>query len=390
MTAWFPRVVIAAATMQFVIFIVRPVISYQALSLGATPSELGLIVASYSVVSLCVCIPLGRSIDRHGELPFQLAGSLVVLPPLALLLLTRDLALLALASAAIGVGQLLMIVASQTVIARGADADLRDRRFATFTLMTSVTMFAAPAVAGLILSSGSGQTHQIQAAYVVALCLAALGVVTAASLVLRPGALVNRPTTTFEGGRAALGEVLRSRSVTTAILVGFSVLSAADLLIAFMPAYGEQRGITPRDVGFLIAAYGLAAILARLALVRLLRRFDRMSLLAGCLGLAAAMLALVPAVGSLPVLYALMLGSGFGIGLCQPIAIAWVAGSVRPGIRGTAMSARMVGNRLGQTVVPLGVAALAGAAGVAAAFVAPALLLAGAGLLVRRSRRRLE
>ena len=46
------------------------------------------------------------------------------------------------------------------------------------------------------------------------------------------------------------------------------------------------------------------------------------------------------------------------------------------------MSIRMAGNRLGQTVVPLGVASLAGAAGVAAAFAGPAgLLFVAAGLV---------
>ena len=78
----------------------------------------------------------------------------------------------------------------------------------------------------------------------------------------------------------------------------------------------------------------------------------------------------------LPGLYVLMVGTGIGIGLCQPIAIGRVAGAVRPSVRGTAMSVRMVGNRLGQIIMPLGVAALAGAAGAAAAFIAPAALLA--------------
>ena len=81
-----------------------------------------------------------------------------------------------------------------------------------------------------------------------------------------------------------------------------------------------------------------------------------------------------------------MLTSGVGIGLCQPIAIGWVASAVPPKVRGTAMSIRMAGNRLGQTVVPLGVAGLAASVGVAAAFVGPAALLFVASGLVFWSR----
>ncbi|BDH56547.1 hypothetical protein [Tsukamurella sp. PLM1] len=73
---------------------------------------------------------------------------------------------------------------------------------------------------------------------------------------------------------------------------------------------------------------------------------------------------------------------GATLGLCQPIALAWVASGVRPEVRGTAMSMRLAGNRLGQTVVPLGVAALAGPVGLAVAFVGPAALLAAAAALV--------
>ena len=388
-TGWFPRVVVAVSLAQFVVFIVRPVISYQALDLGATPRQLGLLVASYSVIALGTCLPLGRAIDRRGERPFQLAGSLLLLPPLVLLVVAKNLVWLAVASAAFGLAQLLIIVASQTVIARGVDAERRDGRFATFTLMTSITQFAAPAAAGLLISSGTGgRVDGFHLAYGVGLGLAAVCVLVSLTIVLRPGTLRNRPPAVPEVGGAALTEVLGSPSVRMGIVVGFSVLSAADLLIAFMPVYGQGHGIPPRQVGFLLAAYGLASIAARLTLTRLLRRFDRRSLLAGCLGIAALTLACVPLVSSVPMLYLLMIGSGVGIGLCQPIAIAWVASGVRPGIRGTAMSARMVGNRLGQTIVPLGVAVLASTAGAAAAFVAPAALLAATGVMVHRSRGR--
>ena len=388
MTGWFPRVLSATAATQFVIFSVRPVISYQALVLDATPSQLGLIVASYSVISLAACLPLGRAIDRRGERPFLLAGSLLLLPALGLLFVAQSQEWLVVASATLGLAQLLVIVASQTVIARGVDAERRDSRFATFTLLTSITMFAAPAVAGVLISSGNGHdAGQLRGVYALGLVLAGVSSVVSLSLVRRPGALINRPSTVAEGGRVALGEVLGSRSVTTAIVVGFSVLSAADLLVAFMPAFGQLHGISARQVGFLIAAHGLASVVVRLFLVRLQRRFDRRTLLTVALGLGALSLSCVPFVSSVPALYVLMVGSGIGLGLCQPIAIAWVAGAVRPGVRGTAMSVRMVGNRLGQTVVPLGVAALAGAAGAAAAFIAPAALLAASGVMVHRGRR---
>jgi MFS family permease len=171
-----------------------------------------------------------------------------------------------------------------------------------------------------------------------------------------------------------------------ALLASFSTLAAIDLLAAYLPAYGAARGISVRTVGLLLAAHGLASVLVRIAMMRLITRVGRRRLLTVSMLMAALMLALLPFVTWLPGLYLIMVVSGMGLGLCQPITLGWVAGQVRREIRGTAMSVRLAGNRLGQTVVPLAVGALAGAAGLAAAFVGPAALLAVGGVLVFRAR----
>ena len=103
--------------------------------------------------------------------------------------------------------------------------------------MTSITQFAAPAVAGLLLSArpSVGDARGLHLAYAVALGLSIVVALVALSVLLVPGTLRHRPPSTTESGRAALREVLGSRSVTTAIVVGFSVLSASDLLVPSCP-----------------------------------------------------------------------------------------------------------------------------------------------------------
>ena len=142
--------------------------------------------------------------------------------------------------------------------------------------------------------------------------------------------------------------------------------------------------MSARTVGFLLAAHGLASVLARLTLTRLLGRISRRPLLTWCLALPASGLALLPFTEWVPGLFLIMALTGLGLGLCQPITLGWVAQQVRYDIRGTAMSVRLAGNRLGQTLVPLGVGSMAGFAGLAAAFVAPAVLLVASAALVAR------
>ena len=104
---------------------------------------------------------------------------------------------------------------------------------------------------------------------------------------------------------------------------------------------------------------------------RLLASYSRPLLLAVSMSVSAGGLAALPFVTWLPGLYAIMVVTGLGLGLCQPLTVSWVAGQVPPEIRGMAMSVRLAGNRLGQVVVPLGVGILAGAAGLASAFDPP-------------------
>ncbi len=173
MTGWFPRVLLVTAShaVRDLRHSARHLVS--GASAGRDASQLGLIVASFSVISLGACLPLGRAIDRRGERPFLLSGSLLLIPPLVLLLVAPNLARLAVASAALGLAQLFVIVAARRSSPVGSDAERRDGRFATFTLLTSITMFAAPAVAGVLISPGTGdEAVQLRLAYVVGLVLA--------------------------------------------------------------------------------------------------------------------------------------------------------------------------------------------------------------------------
>ena len=250
--------------------------TYQAIALGASTTQLGVVVASFSVLSLGAAIPTGRGIDRRGERGYLFAGTLILTLGLVVLARASAIWVLAVGSAALGIGQLLAMVAAQTVIANGREALRRDQRFATFTLITSSAQFAAPAIGGVLIvgSVGSGASDlHVGTAYLVAAMVASVGIAASVSLLWRPGVLSARAQHFGRPDPGAMGSVLRVRSVRVALVVGFAALSAADLLVAFMPAYGALHGLSPRLVGFLIATHGLASIVVRVFLLALLRRY---------------------------------------------------------------------------------------------------------------------
>jgi MFS family permease len=76
--------------------------------------------------------------------------------------------------------------------------------------------------------------------------------------------------------------------------------------------------------------------------------------------------------------------AGFALGVGQPLTMSWLAETAPPGLRGTAMSLRLVGNRLGQVLVPSLVGLVAVGVGVSGVLGVSAVALASAGVAVRR------
>lgn len=61
------RTLVIVVLVHFVMTAIRPMLSYRAITLGASVEELGLISASFALLSVTGAIPIGKAIDRHGE-----------------------------------------------------------------------------------------------------------------------------------------------------------------------------------------------------------------------------------------------------------------------------------------------------------------------------------
>jgi MFS family permease len=85
------------------------------------------------------------------------------------------------------------------------------------------------------------------------------------------------------------------------------------------------------------------------------------------------------------VLIVLLIIAGFGLGLGQPLSLAWISDEVAPEIRGTALGVRITGNRISQLVVPIIAGAIGGAAGLGAIFVMTGALIGVSTVGVSRS-----
>lgn len=386
--AWYALVLATNALVHATVYAIRPLATYRALELHAGPAEVGAVASTFALFSFFMAVPAGRWVDRCGEPPFILAGS--VLTTLGALLAgwAGSVMMLAATQAFLGLGHLLAVVASQALIANRTDESIRDDRVGLYTVMASLGQLAGPALVSLV--AGSGGERNLQPAFWLGAALTAVagalawpltksaGAGAARGHARAAGAGAGRAGASVPAGFGQVARILRRPGMIPAMLASLTVLSSIDILSAYLPVLGEIRGLPVSVVGLLLSVRAALSMVSRLFMAALLRRFERGPLLFACMALPALAVAALPWMPSVAGLCALMAVAGLGLGLGQPLTMTWVANRAPRDQRGTALGVRLSGNRLGQLVMPAMVGSIAGALGEAAIFwvVAGWLLLA--------------
>jgi MFS family permease len=287
-------------------------------------------------------------------------------------------------SGVMGLGHLCFVIGAQSLVARQSAPHEQDRNFGHFTIGASLGQLIGPIAAGALIG-GSDRAGTSALALLVAGAGAAVAFTSLWHIEHRDTAAKSPAA---PGDRVSVGHILRSRGVPGGILVSLSVLSATDILTAYLPVVGEHRGIAPSVIGLLLSLRAAATIACRLVLTPLLRLLGRALLLTVTCVLAALLcagIALPVPVWALAVMLALL---GFCLGVGQPLSMTTVVQAAPDGARSTALALRLTGNRLGQVAAPAAAGLVAGVAGVAAPFVMlGGLLLVSSGVALRSSAR---
>jgi MFS family permease len=367
-----------ATLTQVITFVVRPSVTYRALELGVPGAWLGALAASFAVVPLLLAVPSGSATDRFGERTVMLAGAVLLAGSGAVLLLVGSSPIgLVVGIAVLGTGHLLSVVGEQAAVANSAPEGSFDTAFGYYTFAASLGQAIGP---GLIIVVGGRATIPATGGlFAAAIALGVVLLLCTAGLRL-PG----RPSSTRIQEAASLRTLVRLPGLLRALLISCVVLSAVDITLVYLPALGADRGLAAGFVGLLLTLRAVASMATRLFLGRLVARLGRRRLMIG----AVALSAVATAVAGLPlppvVLAGVVIVMGLGLGVGQPLTMAWLATAAPPGLRGRAMSLRLTGNRLGQVVIPSAVGAVAAGIGAAGVLWATAAALALVATAARR------
>ncbi|RLY93975.1 MFS transporter [Kocuria tytonicola] len=400
-STWLWILVACAVLTQSGLNLFRPITSYKLLGLGADPVVIGLTTAAYALLPLVSAVWLGRMSDRIPQLRLLILSGVGLLALAGVgLALANSVGLVFAASAVLGMGHLCFTIGGQTAIARyAADRDL-DKGFGWFTAAFSAGQMIGPALGGWIVGHGSDiASPERLAAVNESLWIGVLVTVLAAPLlVFRCGPVAagsprsadaastpdddaaaptapqgtiapdtSPPATSDPAHNAPRADerpdvlrILRTPGIMSNMVASLSLLAMIDILTAFLPLVGEDAGVAPSVVGVLLGVRGLASIASRLLLPWLSGRYSRRALLIASL-LASGLALIVPPLFLDSFWWAslFLAVGGFFLGLGQPLTMTLISTSVPGTWRGSALAVRLMGNRLGQVILPVAAGAVA-------------------------------
>lgn len=357
----------------------RVTISLYALSQGASPLIVGVLMSLYAALPMLLGVLTGQMVDRIGvRRPLLVSLTLLALG-VALPGVAPGLAPLFVAAAAIGTAFLVFHISVQHMVGEmGAPAD-RQRNFSWLALGFSISNFIGPTFAGFSIDGlGFGSTFLLGST----LALAALVAVISQRALLR-----HSPHQAAPKANGGARELLRDPELRRVFLVTGLLASAWDLFNFAIPIYGTSIGLSASTIGIILGSFALATFLVRLAMPLMEARPREWAMITGTMAVACVAYGLFPFAQTVPVLCAIAFLLGLGLGSTQPSILSLLYATAPAGRAGEAVGVRSVVMNVSHTVLPLAFGGLGTALGMGPVFWAMSATLAGGGWLANRRRR---
>ena len=371
---WANKLLISSAITQGAIYVIRPMMTYRALELDATASTIGFIAAIYALFPVLLALTFGRMVGRVGEGRFIIFGTFFIGVSAAILLFADSLTILAIGAALSGLAHLACMVGGQTMVALKSPTDKYEEHFGRYTFSASLGQMLGPILATLVAGSTGVIPKSTSAAFALALALSALAMVPVISWRNDAPTVVARKEET--GTLRAASNLLQKPGMFAAVFMSLAISSTADILVVFLPLYGNENQFSAFSIGVIISIRAATSMASRFFLGRLSARYSTKQLLVTSNAISVVACAAMAFAPNPWVLGAIVFVAGFSLGVGQPLTMSLISQLTVPEERALAVSTRLTGNRLGQFVIPAGAGLLAAGSGTSAVFIGLSILVA--------------
>jgi DHA1 family solute carrier family 18 vesicular amine transporter 1/2 len=300
-----------------------PVLPDLSRRLGASPTMIGLLFASFGVTLLTVSIPMGAVSDRMGRKAPLVGGMLALAAATLLFAYSNGLVWLFAARLVQGAADAVTWVVGFALIADLYGPDERGRVSGIVMSGTSASVMIGPTIGGWLYEAGG-----IRAPFLTVAVLAALA---AAGFVFLS---IEAPRAATE--EVPLGVVLRSPPVAICAAVVIAVSATISMLEPVLPLFLEGTlGIGPARVGLLFGSGAVASTILHPIYGRLADRWGGRRLMMTGLVLVACALPLLSITVSYPATIAFFVLNTMAMALVITPSLTYMAEAVSSAGAGT-------------------------------------------------------
>ena len=360
----------------------RLTISLDALSLGASPLAVGVMMSLFAALPMLLGVAAGRLVDRIGvRVPILGAVASLALAA-ALPAMVPGVDALYFAAALLGTSFMLFHIGVQHAVGEMSGHDTRKDNFGWLALGFSISNFIGPTLAGFAIDTFG---------YRVTFCiLAALAAASFLIIFARRKGLAHTPATHRHDESRSAWDLLRNPDLRRVFFISGLLASAWDLFVFVMPVYGTAIGLSASTIGLILGAFAAATFIVRLALPWLSRRMREWRMITVTFGIACVAYGMFPLVREVHLLAAIAFLLGLGLGATQPSIMSLIYATAPAGRAGEAVGVRTVVLNASHTFLPLAFGGVGAAMGMMPVFWGMASALAAGGWFANRRRRFLE
>jgi MFS family permease len=315
--------------------LIAPAVPLYARSLGGDYRDLGLIGASHGLAFALLTLPLGRASDHFGRRALLLLSALAVGGAAAVYAASTHILGLAAAKLLEAAGWAAFWPALEAWVAE----EFEERSGTVMGIAYGA--YAASFVVGTSAAGFVIEAFGLRTPFL--LYLATSAVALALSLAVPTGrapaaphasgsmaAIPSSPPAAIDARRARGQRLL-------AYGTGFVYVYGLGTILAFLPAYAADRGLSPRRVGLLLGAYWIARVAGSLVAGRVSDALGRRVILVPAMIIAGVGALLVAVPDWTLLLFIGAIGLGLTAGASAPTCIGLIADHVASADRGLAM-----------------------------------------------------
>jgi len=303
-----------------VIYLLNATLPLHVVGLGGSKTQVGLLFATSTTVSMILRPLVGGWVDRFGARRVMLPGVGVLLATLLLLPLAAAPAAYVVLMAGLGCGNGVLATAAGVLVAQASPAARRGEALSVYFLATALTFAAGPPL-GLALYARAG----IQSCFAAAVGLGA--VIALLILILKAPALGAAPP---QGFRWFSRRALPAAATVVCVNIGYSSI------YAFLPLYALASGLEG-SLGWFYVLFAICIIAGRLTLRGLSDRVGRARVIVPAVSLTTLSYLVLARPPQVPALAAAAIMLGAGVAMFYPTLLALLVDRTPEVERGSAM-----------------------------------------------------